>query len=439
MALSKELQSAEARARADAGIDPAMSAEATNVIDDSPRGDPGTIQPQPRADAQPIPQRPLAPAKSEFDQRRDDIVARFRQSRNEAPADDADDTISDIAASGMQSELEPEPAPEPAAEQQPEPALDPEPVAPPAPPKTVKLKVNGEERELSYEDVIAKAQIALASEGILDEVKALKRQYTELNQGGQRATPPNPNQVRQNPAQTTEQPDPIDGDPATPHQEDRLTKLIEAIQFGADPTETRTLLQDTIADMSQETAKTVVTRVLAEQRLKDEGARTAKVLQEFKEKYPDIANDPYADAVIQTKLYHLQVEDMKAMGVDPSKLQTPTGVVTPADVAMAHRWYRSEGYGVRHADDMLETAIQEYRTWKGVKPPPQPADPAAKAAPRVDISVDRTARRAAIPQQPSRAAAPRAAQEAAPQPRDRSSIVQDEIARRQTLRGVRGI
>lgn len=426
-------QVAEARARADAGIDPAMTAEAVNVTDDGPRGDPGTNQPAPRVDAAPIPQRPLAPAKSEFDQRRDDIVARFRASRDEAPADEADDIISDLAASGMQPELEPEPGPELAAEPEPEPA------APPAPPKTFKLKVNGQERELSEEDLIAKAQIALASEGILDEVKALKRQYTELNQGVTRTTPPNPNQVRQNPAQTTEQQDPIDGDPAPPNQEDRLTKLIEAIQFGADPAETRALLQDTIADMSKDTANTVVTQVLAQQRLKDEGARTAKVLQDFKEKHSDIANDPLADAVIQTKLYQLQVEDLKALGVDPSQLQTPSGVVTPADVAMAHRWYRSEGFAVRAPQEMLETATADFLAWKGVKPPPQPADPAAKAAPRVDISVDRTARRAAIPQQPSRAAAPRAAQEAAPQPRDRSSIVQDEIARRQTLRGVRGI
>jgi len=74
---------------------------------------------------------------------------------------------------------------------------------------------------------------------------------------------------------------------------------------------------------------------------------------------------------------------------------------------------------------LLKTARDDFMNWKGVKE--QPADP-ARAAPRVEVTVDRQQRRTAIQQQPSRTVAPKpdAITQAAP-PRDRSAIVQDMI------------
>jgi hypothetical protein len=83
---------------------------------------------------------------------------------------------------------------------------------------------------------------------------------------------------------------------------------------------------------------------------------------------------------------------------------------------------------------MLEEATDKFLDWKGVKKQPA-AETTPKVAPRVEVTIDRTARRAAIPQQPSRTAAPRPDPQANAQPRDRSSIVEAEKARRAKLRG----
>lgn len=408
-------QQAESDARTKAGIDPGENAHALDVVDDvGGAPDPGPAPRVPQDDAAPLP-----PARSRFDQRRDEIVARYRTERTVEADADRDD-ISDFARSGLPPDFDPQPEPEP--ESQPEPQPQPG-------PQTVRVKVHGQEMDLPLEDVIAKAQIALASENLLDETKSRLKEVDSLLAATRanvaRADQPGQHQARPQSTQTTEPALDPGADPE--HHEDALAKLIETLQFG-DPAEARQLLQNTIAESS---TKAVQEQLLI-QRVRDEGARSAKVLKDFMTSHADLAKDPMAQAAIERQVYDLQIEDLKAIGFDPANIQTPSGVVTPADIADAHRYYRANGYEIRKPEALLEAATASFLTWKGVKTDlPNPADPAPKAPPRIEVSVDRTARRSAIPQQPARTAVPRQdPQQATPQPRDRSAIVQQEIARR---------
>jgi hypothetical protein len=106
-------------------------------------------------------------------------------------------------------------------------------------------------------------------------------------------------------------------------------------------------------------------------------------------------------------------------------------------IANWHLWYRTNGYKVRNIPDLLTTAHDEFLAWKGVEKPKPKDEPAVRQAePRVEVNVDRTQRRAVIPQQPSRTTAPRQpTQTQAAQPRDRSDVVAKMIADRAKPRG----
>jgi len=212
-----------------------------------------------------------------------------------------------------------------------------------------------------------------------------------------------------------------------------MAKLIETIQFG-DPEEARALLGSTIA---QQTTAAVQSELLA-QRFRDEGARAAKTLKDFEDANPDIAKDPRARAAIEVDIFDQQTEDLKAIGLDPARIRPDGLPPTPGDIAEAHRYYRAQGMNVRSPATMLENATKSFLDWKGVatKPAADPTPaPTTKVAPVVELTVDRANRRAAVPQQPSRTAAPRPTPQPAAQPRDRSSIVESMKRTRSLARG----
>jgi hypothetical protein len=422
MALSKADQEAEAARRASSDINPADNAAALDVIDDGARVDPGVIRtdpPAPPADNSKPPEPPPSVSK------REEIIARFRQTR---AAEEVEGNPAGFERSGMPLLPGDEPAEPPAAE--PEPGA---PLAPDEPAPRFKVKVHGEERELSLDDIIAEAQKSLAAGNILDQAKALRNEMQELVKGVKTNSPQPGHQAEQRqpaePAPSTETP--------SPDQDDRVTKLIETIQFG-DPTEARDLLQNTIAAMVQQAVVPAVKQSEQTNRLKDEGARTAKVVADFQKDHPEIAADARAVAAVEYTVFELQRQDLIDLGVDPAQIQTPDGrPVSPADIAMAHRWYRSEGYNLKAPKQILEEARDKYLEWRGqTKPNPTPAaQTGGKEPPVVEITIDRTQRRAAIPQQPSRSGSPPSANPApAPQPRDeadqRSSVVQQMAALR---------
>jgi hypothetical protein len=441
---SKAEQEAEARARSENGLDP-NERSAVDVIDDGDAGEGGSQRQQRQTETDGDARQEAPPVKGVFDQRRADIVARFRNERTQQAEEQRDD-ISDFARSGMPPDFE-----EATGQRQPqqddagadagqEQPFDQQQA--PALPKTVRVKVRGQEQDLPLEEVIAKAQIAMAADNYLDEAKGklnevdalLRDTRARAPRAGQDGEHHAGTESAQQHAEQTPQPG---VDPQHPEDGD-LDRLIETLQFG-DPTEARGLLADSIRRRAQEAVQPAVEATLRNQRLKDEGARTAKVLADFEGQNPELASDQMARAAIERRIFDLQIEDLKAIGVDPAKIPTEGGrAITPADIALAHRFYRSEGYQVRSPADMLETAKTDFMSWRGVKKTNETAsDPAQKGEPRVEISVDRAARRQTIPQQPSRTVSPRPdAQQQRPAPaRDRSEIVQSMIAKRNGPRG----
>lgn len=425
---SKADQVAESEARARAGADPTLNAEAAIGSE----GDAGPLDPggTPRAAPGETDRAAPPPVRATFDNKRAAIIDRFRTSRREQPSVEQDE-ISDFTQSGAPMDVE---------QEQPEAVLAPEPevvverevvVEQPALPPKIKLKVRGQETEYTLEDVIAKAQIALAADNYLDEARTKLKEVDDLvrntRQTVERVDRPDQHQVRQPNAQDQTEVQAQPGEDGTdPNTPDDLTKLIEAMQFG-DPNDAKQFLRNTIA----REATQIVQQTLLNQRYADEGARGDKVLKDFSSQHADIAKDPKARAAVEVEIVSLQQQDIEALGVDVSKLRPDGLPPTPGDIANAHRWYRSNGHDVRSTQDLLELGVKSYNEWRGIKTAdPAPAVPAKvieKTAPIVEVTVDRTARRQAVQQQPSQSSIrPATPQQQAPaKPRDRSDIVAD--------------
>lgn len=268
------------------------------------------------------------------------------------------------------------------------------------------LKVNGKVMELDEDEVIALAQKAAAAEDILERAKATARAMKE-NQEEPRAEPSRPHQdARPQPTDEDELEDP-------PNQEDPFTELVEKIQFG-DPAEAAQLLRNTISEVAAKRTKEDAVR----ERVGNEIASRARALNTIraKQENADVVNDPRAEAVIERTIYDLYAEDLQAVGLPAEEI--PKDKV---QLANWHAFYRAHGHPVRSFEDVVTTAITDFRSWKPGKPAPQPANP---GAPRVNV--DRDQRRAAIPTQPSRASAPpRPAAPSEPQAKSRSDIIRD--------------
>lgn len=416
-------------------VSPAETAAALN----SGAGDGGPLDPlnngsQPVPAATPAPAapdaaQPITPVvRSRFDDKRAEITARFRSARTTEVADAQDDVTAFAREGGMpedfrqaigqepQPELQPEPAPEP--EPAPAPVLQPA----PGPEQKFKLTVNGRPLELTAEQVVAEAQKALAAGDILGEAKSLRNELAQLRD--QNLAPRQPVPAHQ--GHETAQPEPAPHLADVANQDD-LQALVEKIQFG-DPKEAADLLRDTIGKVIDQRTTPVVEARLIEGRLRDEGARTKQVLQDFKDQNPELAADPIAHAAMERVMLDLQIEDLRKIGVDLTKLRRDSQPPNATDIANAHRWYRTEqGFAsLRSPETMLVAAKDKVLAWKGVARTEPPADPVRQqGAPRVEISVNRADRRAAVQPQPQRAAAPQQRQPSQQPalPRDRSDVV----------------
>jgi hypothetical protein len=438
-------QAVEGATRAQGKQAPIPGGETDAVLgpgDGSPQ-DPGSTDTRGAAAPAEGAERPAPTVRATHDDKRAAITARFRAERNDP---EETDNIDEFARTGglPQDFIEatkdnsvPELVPEDGAPEVPESTLEAPTGEQPSPkPPTFKVKVNGKEMELSQEDLVKHAQIALASDGLLDTAKAKLKEINEL-QASLRAPRPAQDGHQADPGtQQAEQPQPAAADP---NQDEQIAKLIEAIQFGDDPAKARDLLRNTIAGMAgakPDQVRQEVQTALVNERMRDDGARTAKVLESFKKDHPEYATDTRAQAALERTMYDLQAEDLSAIGLDPANLVEgrPT---TPADIAAAHKYYRANGMNVRAPDVLLNEAARAVSEWRGIKAPATPADPAIPEPPRgaPRIVVNRDARREAIQPQPSRSAVPRQPQLTNAQPRDRSAIVEQMKANRAGKRG----
>ena len=429
MAPNKQQQMAEARNRQaqnnKTGID--TSEVPSDPIADN-TGPEGEVPVTQARTEQPIEgeTRPKPIVQSPKDRARDDIVKSFREQRNLKTDDDADE-INKFTRSGMPPELlaledetlvqgEPEEQEEQIEETQEE-LLEEEQV-----PAKRKLIIRGKEVEVTDEEFLALAQKAAAADDYLDEAKRKLKEVDELvrqtrTQAG-RDSQTNTQNGQNNP-QNNGQEDP--NAPGDEHHVDPFEKVVETIQFG-DLKEAARLLRE-VSTNPVDTRK-IAGEQLEQERMRNEAIRSQKILKEFEGQHPDLAKDQYALAAMRARLIELQTDDLKGLGLDEAQIPK-----SGDEIANWHMWYRQKGHSVRDVDVLLKTARDDFMAWRGVETK-QPA--ATKTgAPRVEVTVDRQQRRAAIQQQPSRTVAPKPDQVTQPTPqRDRSSIVQDMIAAR---------
>lgn len=275
--------------------------------------------------------------------------------------------------------------------------------------------VRGKKMLLSDEEILAAAQKTLAGDTYLEDAKSILAQAKEIRaeRTGANRQHPDGDQVG-----AQDELDPALDDGAQ-HPEPLPVELVQKLQFG-DPEEAAKELAEYIDRRSEKKAATAVHSSGVERAFDQDLQRSQKALKAFTDANPDLANDELAAMAIEKGMYDLYKEDILKLGLTTED-KLPT---TSKELANWHRFYRVNGYEVRPTKDLLEASKAKFLDWKGVKPAPQQQQRQAKTAPRISVSVDRDARRAAIPLQPSRAAAPRRDVQA-PAPSDRASVVAD--------------
>jgi hypothetical protein len=300
----------------------------------------------------------------------------------------------------------------PVEEVDPEPSVVGEPLTPEAPvtPKR-KLKVRGQDVELTDDEILAAAQKTLAGDSYLEDARKLLEEAKQIK--AERA-----GRDRQHPdGQSSTQDGELDFDPQpaqTRHPAPDLKSVVEKIQFG-DPDEAAAELAQVIQTAAAKQADEGHLNRLFNNDL----AKSQKALAEFRAANPDLDKDPLAQVAIEKTMYDLYREEIVKLGLDEAQIPTD-----PKTLANWHRFYRVNGHAVSHTPDLLNRAKDRVDAWRGgpSKPAQQPQAP-RREAPRVHVNVDRTARREAIPTQPTRSVAPRPDAQRAPTQQTGSDIV----------------
>ena len=387
-----QLQEAAARAEASgAAIDPitgaAMSQEITSDISDSTgeEGDDG-YQPQRRTDDDDRGGRQKPIAMSPADQARMDMAKRFKRqgAEEDVPFNGNMNDPEMIHGQFGRQALEPEPVDEgaPIAKA----------VIAPAPEAKRTLTVRGKQVEMTDNEILAAAQKTLAGDSYLDEARTLLEEAKQIKAERAGRAPHHPEGEHNQGTQDDGQ----DFDAQDRQHPDELEEAIEQIQFG-DPKEAAAKIRNVIKGVSEKEADEGQMRRL----VKNDITKAQAVVKSFSDANPEIANDPIAAQALEQFVYKAtRAEIEKLDGIDASKIPQNS-----AELANWHRFYRINGREVSTPAQLLETAKGEYLKWKGVSEQPKPAP--AKAAPRVVVNVDRTERRANIPNQPTRSMAPR--------------------------------
>lgn len=341
------------------------------------------------------------------DRKRNAINDRFQrqQDENGAKVERSDETERMMGGSNLQTRADREAA-EAAANVQDASHITPADVPPP---RRIRLKVNGEERELDEEQVNGYAQIALASQDILNDAKrdraAAQAELAELrqlraDQSRRQTEQPAPAQI---PAEDTK--------PAKTDEE--LDEIIEAIQTG-DPTDAKRALNkygDQIERRMMEKIGNIDERIAATtQRLND----TARVNNEantaiaaFAQENADFASRPLMVKALADEMVEVMRETLRELNVKDetiSHIAKTQGIAPQAAIGRAMNELRRRGYELPNHREVIDRAAMRVRDGFGI---PAPAARQEAPAPAVNqtpsILADREARKAAMAPQPRRA------------------------------------
>lgn len=277
------------------------------------------------------------------------------------------------------------------------------------------IKVRGKEIKLTTAELLERASKVEAADSYLDEGRALLEAAREANRNNRERAPADPHRPEDR-NNTQDDGAAIDapGDPQ--HPGDELEGAIDEVRYGTDSKEAAGKLRKVIV---KEADKAADQRQL-QRLIGQDNTRSSKAMKAFIEANADLANDEIASAVMEQQLYKIQREELIAAGIDETKLPKDS-----ATLAQWHQFQRIHGAPVSNQEQMLTKAKQHLDSWRGGPSRQQPEQRKPSVAPRVEVNVDRNARRAALPNQPTRTMAPpqQRPQNDPAQRADRSSVI----------------
>lgn len=352
---------------------------------------------------------------------REAAVRRYRELRAQREAAASGDTSEDDGASDGDEQDDPEPAPARAQPQKVEPESADEP--------EFEVKVHGQTKKLKASELVAKAQIALASENILDEVKSLKRDMEARAQRGRSSDPAD--QQDEDDGLNAQEDDRSPKEPAKANQRkpvldaEKLEDIVERIQIG-DKAEGRAALSELIdaisgsapenSAMKPEEIGRVVTEQIARARFKSE---IEEATGKFRQEYAGVVSDP---DVLDASLRRLGAElrqDLTAAGMAPEKIDK----LSTDQLLEFHQQARMAGHKTRGYSQILDKVGKEVSQKFGAILPSRETSPTNRSqqpTPSASLN-ERVDRKRSAPVQP-RTAGVRAS-DSQPKPKSRADVI----------------
>lgn len=350
-------------------------------------------------------ERPAPVQMSPQDAAREAIANKFKRPGATIPFDGDMTKPENLYGEVAQEELEPDPdLPEPGVPQN-------QRAEPAAQPRMITQKIRGKDVTRSEDEWLELARKVDAADSYLEESRVLLETAKDIR--AERAG----RDHRPNGEQSSTQDDEQDNNDQQRHGRPNgpdLKSVVEKIQFGDPEEAARELGQVIASEATKQANEGHISRLI-----QNDLARSQVALQTFLGENAELAKDKIASVAIENTIYDIYREEIQKLGIDEAQIPSD-----PKTLADWHRFYRVHGHPVSNTPDVLKQAKGRFDEWRGVSPQPKPAA-RRDAAPRVDVNVNRTERRMAIPNQPGRAVAPRRDVQQAPAKTKGSDIVAD--------------
>ncbi len=327
-------------------------------------------------------------AKSTVDTERDDIAEGYaarRQAANAKPDDtDQPNGLSGDGvdnSTGAESEVQLPASPQLGA------AVDPN--------SLHKIIINGQEHWVKYADLIASAQLKGAAQIELATAKSLVDQSRRLAAS---AAPNQPDTAETRATPASDQP--ADGKPAL--DKAKLHKVVDTLQTGGveeAAEELANLLAD-VAPRQPSVDADQIRQIVRQERVQDgETQALTEATKKFVEKFPGVETDLAVNGAFTKLVEAEQLTDIvHVSGYTPEQIRKMAP--TPLAVLEMHRGLRQQGVpGLRNERQVLDVVGKNPRFVQLANLPSQPS-------PRLDVTVDRSERKAQVLQQPPQRGAP---------------------------------
>lgn len=351
-------------------------------------------------------QEPAPRQMSPSDAAREAIANKFKRPGAVIPFDGDMTKPENLYGEVASEQLEPDPdAPEPGVPQDRTARAEPE----RAEPRMITRVVRGKSVTRSEDEWLELASKVDAADSYLEESRALLQDAKSIRAERAGRDPQHPE------GQTSTQDDGQESDRTEQarHPGPDLKSVVEKIQFGDPEEAARELGQVIASEATKQANEGHISRLI-----QNDLARSQKALSDFLTANAELAKDKTASVVIENNIYDIFREEIQKLGIEEAQIPKD-----PKSLADWHRFYRVHGHPVSNTPDVLKQAKGRFDEWRGASPQPKPAVRREGAPARVAVNVERTDRRMAIPNQPSRAVAPRRDAQQAPAKSKSSDVV----------------